>query len=130
MGVAGYPGGGPKAAIHSGLESELTSHPCVALSSYQAPPLLRRLPIPPNKNPPLWKSTAINPGGAKPLKELPPEMRAFRPDSAGDSRRYEKQIAVSPTHVCTFKCLPRKEMFRMLHTHTADAPRISIGTKG
>ena len=29
-------GGGPKAAIHSGLESALGSHPCVALSSYQA----------------------------------------------------------------------------------------------
>ena len=28
--------GGPKAAIHSGLESALGSHPCVALSSYQA----------------------------------------------------------------------------------------------
>ena len=67
---------------------------------------------------------------AKPLKELPPEMRAFRPDSAGDSRRHKKQIAVSPTHVCAFKCLPRKEIFRMLRTYTADAPRISIGTKG
>jgi hypothetical protein len=38
-GAAGCPGGGPKAAIHSGLESALGSHPCVALSSYQAPPL-------------------------------------------------------------------------------------------
>ena len=39
-GVEGYyPGGGPKAAIHSGLDSALGSHPCVALSSYQAPPL-------------------------------------------------------------------------------------------
>src|ERR1700733_15468317 len=28
--------GGPKAAIHSGLESALGSHPCVALYSYQA----------------------------------------------------------------------------------------------
>ena len=36
---AGGPGGGPKAAIHSGLESALGSHPCVALSSYQASPL-------------------------------------------------------------------------------------------
>jgi len=36
-GAAGCPGGGPKAAIHSGLESALGSHPCVALSSYQAP---------------------------------------------------------------------------------------------
>ena len=35
-GGAGGPGGGPKAAIHSGLESALGSHPCVALSSYQA----------------------------------------------------------------------------------------------
>jgi hypothetical protein len=34
-GAAGCPGGGPKAAIHSGLESALASHPCVA--SYQAP---------------------------------------------------------------------------------------------
>ena len=32
-------GNGPQAAIHSGLESALGSHPCVALSSYQAPPL-------------------------------------------------------------------------------------------
>src|SRR5712692_9224594 len=38
-GAAGCPGGGPKAAIHAGLESALGSHPCVALSSYQAPPL-------------------------------------------------------------------------------------------
>ena len=38
-GGAGCPGGGPKAAIHSGLESALGSHPCVALSSYQASPL-------------------------------------------------------------------------------------------
>ena len=38
-GAAGCPGGGPKAAIHSGLDSALGSHPCVALSSYQAPPL-------------------------------------------------------------------------------------------
>ena len=38
-GATGCPGGGPKAAIHSGLESALGSHPCVALSSYQAPPL-------------------------------------------------------------------------------------------
>ena len=38
-GAAGCPGGGPKAAIHSGLESALGSHPCVALSSYQAPSL-------------------------------------------------------------------------------------------
>ena len=38
-GAAGCPGGGPKAAIHSGLESALGSHPCVALSSYQASPL-------------------------------------------------------------------------------------------
>jgi hypothetical protein len=68
--------------------------------------------------------------GAKPPKGLPPEMRDLRTDSAGDGRRYKKQIAVSPTHVRTFKCLPRKEMFRMLHTYTADAPRISIGTKG
>jgi hypothetical protein len=29
-------GGGCEAAIHSGLESALGSHPCVALSSYQA----------------------------------------------------------------------------------------------
>src|SRR5215469_14232210 len=36
-GAAGCPRGGPKAAIHSGLESALGSHPCVALSSYQAP---------------------------------------------------------------------------------------------
>ena len=35
-GATGCPGGGPKAAIHSGLESALGSHPCVALSSYQA----------------------------------------------------------------------------------------------
>jgi len=28
--------GGPKAALHSGLESALGSHPCVGLSSYQA----------------------------------------------------------------------------------------------
>jgi len=38
-GGAGCPGGGPKAAIHSGLDSALGSHPCVALSSYQAPSL-------------------------------------------------------------------------------------------
>lgn len=38
-GGAGCPGGGPKAAVHSGLESALGSHPCVALSSYQASPL-------------------------------------------------------------------------------------------
>jgi len=31
--------GGPEAAIHSGLDSALGSHPCVALSSYQASPL-------------------------------------------------------------------------------------------
>jgi hypothetical protein len=37
-GAAGSPGGGPKAAIHSRLDSALGSHPCVALSSYQAPP--------------------------------------------------------------------------------------------
>jgi len=37
-GAAGCPGGGPKAAIHSGLDSALGSHPCVALSSYQALP--------------------------------------------------------------------------------------------
>ena len=29
-------GGGRETAIHSGLESALGSHPCVALSSYQA----------------------------------------------------------------------------------------------
>ncbi len=34
----GSPRGGPKAAIRSGLGSALGSHPCVALSSYQAPP--------------------------------------------------------------------------------------------
>ena len=28
--------GGPKAAVHSGLASALGSHPCVALSCYQA----------------------------------------------------------------------------------------------
>jgi catechol 2,3-dioxygenase-like lactoylglutathione lyase family enzyme len=38
-GAAGCPGGGRKAAIHSGLDSALGSHPCVALSSYQALPL-------------------------------------------------------------------------------------------
>ena len=38
-GAAGRPGGGTKAAIHSGLESALGSRPRVALSSYQAPPL-------------------------------------------------------------------------------------------
>jgi hypothetical protein len=31
--------GGPKTAVHSGLESALGSHPCVALSSYQASPV-------------------------------------------------------------------------------------------
>jgi hypothetical protein len=30
---------GREAAIHSGLDSALGSHPCVALSSYQASPL-------------------------------------------------------------------------------------------
>jgi hypothetical protein len=57
-------------------------------------------------------------------------MGTFRTNSAGDNRRYKKQIAVSPAHICTFKCMPRKEIFRMLHTYTADAHRISIGTKG
>ena len=47
-----------------------------------------------------------------------------------ETPKYRKQVSTSLTHVCTFKCLPRKEMFRMLHTYTADAPRISIGSKG
>ena len=64
-GAAGCPGGGPKAkaAIHSGLESALGSHPCVALSSYQAPPSYGNRGSPQKKNHPLWKKTAINPGG-------------------------------------------------------------------
>ncbi len=36
--AAGSPGGGPKAAIHSRLDSALGSHICVALSSYPALP--------------------------------------------------------------------------------------------
>ena len=81
----------------------------------------------------LWKNTALNPGGLggqSPSTNCHQECGTFPKDSAGDGRRYRKQIAVSPTHVCTFKCLPRKEIFRMLHPHTADASRISIGTKG
>jgi hypothetical protein len=31
--------GGPETAIHSGLDSALGSHPCVALPSYQAFPV-------------------------------------------------------------------------------------------
>ena len=65
--------------------------------------------------------------GAKPHKELPPEVRGLPHRFRGS---YKKQIAVSPTHVCTFKYFLQKEMFRMLHTYTADAPRIPIGTKG
>src|ERR1035441_8395859 len=90
-------------------------------------------PISRNTNHPLWKKTAINPGGGlggKAPQGTATRNAAFSPDSAGDSRRYKKQIAVCPTHVSAFKCLSRKEMFRMLHTYTADAPRISVGTKG
>jgi hypothetical protein len=32
----GLTGGGRETAIHSGLDSALGAHPCVALSSYQA----------------------------------------------------------------------------------------------
>src|ERR1039457_5696360 len=126
-------GGGPKAAIHSGLDSALGSHPCVALSSYQAPPLYGGCPISPKKNHPLWKKSALNPGGLggqSPSRNCHQKCGTLRPDSAGDSRKYKKQLAVSPAHVCAFKCLSRKEIFRMLHTYTADAPRIAIGTKG
>src|SRR5215813_4682580 len=62
-GGAGCPGGGLKAAIHSGLDSALGSHPCVALSSYQAPPLYGSRCDPPMPNHPLWRKTALNPGG-------------------------------------------------------------------
>src|ERR1035438_5081233 len=52
-GVEGYyPGGGPKAAIHSGLDSALGSHPCVALSSYQAFLLYGSRGSPPKQNHP------------------------------------------------------------------------------
>ena len=78
-GVEGYyPGGGPKAAIHSGLDSALGSHPCVALSSYQAPPLYGGCPnIAQQKSSTLEENCDKSWGvwGAKPLKELPPEMR-------------------------------------------------------
>jgi hypothetical protein len=39
----GLTGGGRETAIHSGLDSALGSHPCVALSSYQAFPLYGKL---------------------------------------------------------------------------------------
>ena len=117
--------------FRAGVGARVASLRCPILLSSSS--IVRRLPISPNKNHPLWKKTAINPGGfggQSPSRNCHQKCGAFRPDSAGDSRRYKKQIAASPTHVCAFKCLPRKEMFRMLHTYTADAPRISIGTKG
>src|ERR1019366_6705809 len=84
------PGGGPKAAIHSGLDSALGSHPCVALSSYQAPPLYGGCPsIAQQKSSTLEENCDKSWGvwGAKPLKELPPEMRPsaqIPPETAGD----------------------------------------------
>src|SRR5215472_2397896 len=57
------PGGDPKAAIHSGLESALGSHPCVALSSYQASPVYGSFSNQKRQNHPFWKKTALNPGG-------------------------------------------------------------------
>ena len=92
-GAAACPGGGPKAATHSGLDSALGSHPCVALSSYQAPPLYGGWQYRPNKNHPLWKKTAINPGGLggqSPSRNYHQKCGTFRTDSAGDSRRYKK----------------------------------------
>src|SRR6516162_452109 len=73
--AAGCPGGGPKAAIHSGLESALGSHPCGALSSYQASSVYGNRRSRRQTNHPLWKETAINPGGlgAKP----PSRQRLF-----------------------------------------------------
>src|ERR1019366_1560116 len=56
-------GGGREAAIHSGLDSALGSHPCVALSSYQAPPLYGRWRNPTREKHPFWQKTALNPGG-------------------------------------------------------------------
>jgi hypothetical protein len=57
------PGGGREAAIHSGLDSALGSHPCVALSSYQASPVYGRFSNQKRKTHPFWKKTALNPGG-------------------------------------------------------------------
>jgi len=48
---------------HSGLESALGSHPCVALSSYQASPVYGSFSNQKSKNHPFWKKTALNPGG-------------------------------------------------------------------
>src|SRR5262245_49366973 len=62
-GAAGCPGGGPKAAIHSGLESALGSHPCVALSSYQASPLYGNVSNGQRTNEPILVEKAVNPGG-------------------------------------------------------------------
>jgi len=58
-GGAGWRGGGPKAAIHSGLESALGSHPCVALSSYQAIPVYGGCRHRQSKKHPLRKKTAV-----------------------------------------------------------------------
>ena len=55
--------GGREAAIHSGLESALGSHPCVALSSYQASPVYGSFSKQKSKKHPFWKKTALNPEG-------------------------------------------------------------------
>src|ERR1017187_9875389 len=56
-------GGGREAAIHSGLNSVLGSHACVALPSYQALPLYGWCWNQKRKDHPLWKRTALNSGG-------------------------------------------------------------------
>ena len=61
-GAAGYPEGGLKAAIHSGLDAALESHPCVALSSGQASLLYGGYGQARKQNHPFWRK-AINPGG-------------------------------------------------------------------
>jgi hypothetical protein len=52
--AAGLTEGGRETAIHSGLESALGSHPCVALSSYQAFPLYGKLRQEQKQNHPFW----------------------------------------------------------------------------
>ena len=77
-GAAGGSGGGPKAAIHSGLDSALGSHPCVALSSYQASLVYGSFSNLKSGIHPFWKTTALNPGGLG--GQSPPSWRRSFPD--------------------------------------------------
>src|ERR1019366_73199 len=114
-------GGGREAAIHSGLDSALGSHPCVALSSYQAPPLYGGCPnIAQQKSSTLEENCDKSWGGGG---DKPPKGTATRnagpspqipPETAEDIKSTSPSLQLMSAHSSV--CLERRCSACYIHT--------------